>query len=99
MTGLGCYTDRIIPSVEGAIPSLQGNPASRKDAISKCAKIAAMRGYCMVSLKPTGCHSAFNAYLTYKTHGRAVCNPNGKGYRDISQMYQITKTNTCNYFI
>nr|XP_039249479.1 uncharacterized protein LOC120327143 isoform X1 [Styela clava] len=83
-TSIGCFRDtgnRAIPQADGRFPTLKGNYQRRDNAIGKCAKVAADKGYKVFSVQNGGwCATGPDAHLTYQKYGpSSACKGDGKG--------------------
>ena len=86
--------------MEGLVPSiLDGNYATRYNAVEKCYRAAVSRKYKVFALQRNGyCSSSPDAESTYKKHGypeegdTPACDSNGKGGKLANEVYQIAGT-------
>lgn len=95
ITGVGCFHDkttRAIASLETTSPQVFGG-RHKKDAIQKCARLAASRGFKMFGIQFGGlCFGSADAEERYDMYGRSTrCGSNGRGGYWASSVYRITK--------
>ena len=72
----------------------------RKNAIHKCYRAAKYLGYKVFALQDDGsCHSSIDAEKTYNTYGKGHrCKGEGKGAYMAINAYQITSSQSGNFF-
>ena len=92
-TNVGCFRDRgnrAINPLDGKLTFLRGNYRARKDAIEKCAAVAALRGHKVFGVQHGGwCASSPTGHRTYGKYGRAKNCKNGKGGAWANDVYKL----------
>ena len=90
---IGCFKDngkRAIAPLDGSIALLRGNYRARKDSITKCAAVAALKGNSVFGVQHGGwCASSATGHRTYAKYGRAKNCKNGKGGAWANDVYKM----------
>lgn len=91
---LGCFKDtgrRAIPQMDGRDILVRDFYRRRKDAIKKCALVAARYGYKVFSVQHQGwCAAGPKAHLTYWKYGPSRLCRNGKGGPWSNDVYSVS---------
>ena len=90
---VGCYKDtssRVIPTLEGKDPILDGQYSSRKNPIAKCALAARRKGYGMFAIQEGGwCASSATAGKTFNKYGKSGACRQGEGGGWVNDVYVL----------
>ena len=90
---LGCFKDtgrRAIQPLDGKLGLVRGNYRARKDAIIKCAAVAALKHFRVFGIQHGGwCASSATAHKTYGKYGRSNACRNWKGGPWANDVYRL----------
>ncbi|XP_035696701.1 neurocan core protein-like [Branchiostoma floridae] len=94
-TSLGCWQDtydKLLPSLEGADPRLDGHFFYRQNGIEKCYQVALSRGFTVFGVTYGGaCVGSADGHNKYMKRRRTTgCTRDGKGGHMAIEVYQIT---------
>ncbi|XP_039258359.2 uncharacterized protein LOC120334906 [Styela clava] len=94
LRNLGCWKDEApwaIPGMEQTDADLMDNFKSRKDAISKCARVAKRNGFKVFVIQSGGwCGGSRTANTNYSKYGKSdLCKADGQGGLGANQVYEI----------